>query len=232
MAKIKVRRQIEIERNVVEQSLMTAKDLFKSNRKAVLISFAGALVLVIIIIAGFVVYDNVSESNRAAFEKIMEDHKKFSEEKNSEKIMETSGRLKQFIDSTSLGFAHEMAYYSLGNILYSEKKFWESREYLLKFADRTSSEMFKVLAMLKAAYASEETGDLDEAVRLYLVLEKDYVNSIVEDQVYYNLGRIYEMKGDVINSRKYYNRLITTFPQSLLSAKAKERLFLISKSAR
>jgi TolA-binding protein len=58
-------------------------------------------------------------------------------------------------------------------------------------------------------------------------MEKEYAESALADQIQYDLGRMYQKKGDVFKSREHFNRVVFTYPQSLFARKAKERLFML-----
>ncbi len=61
-------KKIEIERNVIEQFLMDAKDLVKKNRKLVVYACAGLLILTSMIIAALVAADYVTTRDESRFE--------------------------------------------------------------------------------------------------------------------------------------------------------------------
>jgi TolA-binding protein len=60
-------------------------------------------------------------------------------------------------------------------------------------------------------------------------MEEEYPDSLVADQMYYNLARVYGKKRDFANSKKYFNKVISSYPQSVFVAKAKKSLFLLGK---
>jgi tetratricopeptide (TPR) repeat protein len=220
-------KKIEIERNVIERFLMNAKDAARKNRKLVLYSMAGVLLVLIIIITAIVVTENVNARNEQRFEKILNDFGKYAAEKNEEKINGVIAELKKFTDSTYFGVTRSMAFYLLGNIYYEKKQYREASVFLVKFADREPKTSLAPLAMLKAAVALEEAGDLKGAKQMYGRLEDKYSDSIVADQIYFNMARLYASMKDIVNSRNYYKKVISSYPDSAFSMEAKKRLFML-----
>ena len=219
--------EIEIERNAIEQFLMDSKRFARENSRKVLYSLVGLFSATVLVIAGFVYVENVTTSEKVRFDKIINAYEKSSRDGDKKKIDESVDELEKFVDSTSFGFAHEMGYYILGNVYFSEKKYKKASKYLQIFADKSSSDLFTSLALLKAAVALEESNDFDGALKLYKELEESFSESLIADQVYYNYARLYGIKKDIYNSKKYYNKVINAYPQSSFAAKARKRLFLL-----
>lgn len=220
-------KKIEIERNVIEQFLMNVKDLVRKNRKWVVIACVALLAVMAIIIAAVVAADYVTTRDELRFEKIMDNYGRYSMSGNSEKTMATIAELKKFIDSTYFGFAHTMAFYALGNLYYTQKEYLEAKKNLLRYADKEPGSSLAPLALLKAAIALEEAKDLKGALELYKRLENKYGESIIADQIFFNTARLYGKMNDVLNSRRYYNRVISSFPESAFTGQAKKRLFTL-----
>ena len=224
------RKQIEIQRNVIEKTLMLLKDLIKKNLRVFLYSLFGIILFIILLIAGTVIYQKKGSSDLVRFEKIIENYK-MTEGNNAEIrkeiLKETADEINQLIDSSYWGFVNENGYYVIGNLYYSEKMYKEAKEYSLKFVDKSPSSFFAPLALQQAGRSAEILGDFDEAFNLYKRLESDYSNSEIADHIYYDLGRIYGKRGDIFKAREYYNKLIVSYPRSMLSEKARKNLFLL-----
>lgn len=220
-------KKIEIERNVIEQFLMDLKDLVKKNRKWVVYACVGVLAVTALIIAAVVAADYVTTRDEIRFEKIMDNYGRYSMTGDGEKIKTTIADLKKFIDSTYFGFPHAMAYYTLGNLYYNQKEYLEAKKHLVRFADKEPKSSLAPLALLKAAIALEEAKDLKGALELYRLLENKYAESLIADQIFFNTARLYGKMNDVLNSRKYYSRVITAFPESAFVGQAKKRLFTL-----
>jgi len=225
MARIKVKNEIKIERNVIENFLMNLKDFVGRNRKIVLYSFF-AIVAVMVVTIGVLVYiEKASLSQQVRYEEIMDNYRKGGAQ-NSDNIDKTIASLKELADSTYFGFTSEMPCYVIGNLYFSIKKYKEAEAYLLKYEDVSSPSVFSAMALLKASMAAEERNDIDTALSISKRLEEDYSDSIIADQVLFNLGRIYGIRKDEFMSKKYYNDVISLYPRSSLAEKAKKRLLM------
>jgi tetratricopeptide (TPR) repeat protein len=220
-------RKIEIERNVIEQFLMDVKDVVKKNRKLIVYAVIGLLTVMVIIIAAVVAADIVSTRDERRFEQIMDDYARYSAAGDGEKIKTTIADLKKFIDSTYFGFAHTMASYVLGNAYFNQKEYLEAKKYLVRFADKEPGSNLAPMALMKAAIALEEANDLKSALELYRRLENKYSESIIADQIFFNTAGLYGKMKDVLNSRRYYNKVISGFPESAFVMQAKKRLFML-----
>lgn len=220
-------RKIEIERNVIEQFLMDAKDYLKDKKRLALYSLVGLAAVLVIIIAAVVAVDNVNTRNNLRFEKIMDDYAKYMEAGDSEKTKGLTGELRKFIDDTWFGFAHTMAYYALGNLYYDQKEYSEASKCLLHYADKKPKTALAPLALLKAAIALEEAKDLKGAMDIYKRLEEKYASGMIADQIFFNQARVYGKMKDIVNARASYNRVISSFPESAYAQMAKKRLFLL-----
>ncbi len=219
---------IEIHRNPVERFLMIIKNFIKSNKKLTIITLSVLAFLTGVFIAGFVYFENSENAKRNQFESLVE---KYYEAVKSGNSTSASGTINDIIDlgkSSRFGFSSKISIYAAGNFLYDEKKYKEAAELLADFADKNSKSIFASIALQKAAIAYEESGNLDAAFSMYNLLEKDYSGSIIADQFNYNFGRIYSLKGDIINAKKYFNIVISSYPQSPYAELAKKRIFMLS----
>ncbi len=220
-------KEIEIERNVIEQSLMEVKDFIQKKRALVLYSLLGFLGACVIVIAALVIVDSVNTRNDKRFERIMNDYAKYASVGDVERVKGVVKDLRGFIDSTYFGFAHTMGYYALGNMLFSQKEYREASSNLVRYADKAPKTTLAPLALLKAAIALEEANDLKGALELYKRLEDKYADSIIGDQIFFNAARVYAKNKDLVNSRNYYNKVIASYPESAFAQQAKKRLFMM-----
>ena len=235
MARIKVRREIEIERNIIERFLMGFKNTVKKYNKPIIYTLIGFFLLIAVTIFSLIYYENVSTSQQVEFEQIMEKYREYDEfdkEKDPKKLETLIVDLKKFKKNTYFGFSHKMSSYILGNIYFSQKKYKESKEMLIGFAGDAPSSVFSSISLVKAATAAEEMGDVEGALKILTGMEEEYGDSVVADQLFYNLAGIYAKKGDLFKSRQYYNKVTTSFQQSPFSQKAKKRLFLLNSEVK
>lgn len=220
-------KSIEIKRNVIEQSLMDAKELIKKNRKVAIYSLIGLSCAVVIAIAIPVVMQIVNTGNEKRFEEIVDRLAKIKGPAEQDRMNAVIADLKKFIDTTYFGFSHNAAHYVLGNIYYDRRNWAESKRYLLRFADKEKKNVLAPIALLKAALALEEANDLKGAIELYKRLEEKYADSAIADQIYYNYARACALNRDPDGSRQYYNKVISAYPESAYAQMAKKRLFLL-----
>ncbi len=219
---------IEIHRNPVERFLMIIKNFIKSNKKPAIIALSVLVFLTGLFIAGFVYFENAENAKRTQFELLVE---KYYEEVKSGNSASASGTINDIIElgkSSRFGFTSKISSYAAGNFLFEEKKYKEAAELLSGFADKNSKSIFASVALQKAAIAYEESGNLEAAFSIYSRLETDYSGSIIADQFNYNFGRVYSLKGDIANSKKYFNIVISSYPQSPYAELAKKRIFMLS----
>lgn len=222
------RREIEIQRNIIEKSLMFLKDSFRRNRRAFLYSLGGALFVILFIIVGVLFYDMKADRDLVAFERVLDEYQEIPDDAmRKERLLRTVAELDKLVASSHWGFVDEYGSYIIGNLLYTENMFQEAKKYYLQFVDESPSSFFAPLALQQAARSAEMLGNIDEAFTLYQQLESEYSDSEIADHIYYNLGRIYGKRGDLFKAREYYNKVILSFPQSLFSEKAKKNLFLL-----
>jgi len=233
MERIKLKEKIKIERTLGERFVMAFRHFLEANKQKVIYSLV-FLVLLVLIGLGVVVYvDSTNNKQLVSFENLIEDYNKIIEspekdsEDNKEKIQETVASLKQLVEESRFGFLAEMGNYILGNIFFDTKNYNEAIISLLKFSENSQSTTFVPLALQKAALAREENKDLDGALELYKKLEENYLDSIIVDQIYYNLGRIYQQKKDTKEAKKYFDKVISLHAQSPLADQAKKRIFLL-----
>jgi tetratricopeptide (TPR) repeat protein len=226
MAKIKVRKDIEIERNPVERTILNLRDFIKDNRKKTVNIFIAVGVLALAVILGLLYYSNHLDTHLVLYEKIMDNYEK-NREKDPKIVKKTLEDLQTLSGSVKFGFVDDIVNYHIGNLYYSEKNYKEAHRFLVKFAVATSSDVLASIALNKAAVALEESGDLEGALMIYKKIEDDYSDSVIADQAFYNIGRLHSIKKRKEDAVIYFNRVISLFPRSAYAEKARKRLFLI-----
>ena len=226
MAKIKVRKDIEIERNFIEKSLMIVKEIINNNRKKVLYLISAFFIFVCLSLGILWKISDSKYKQLVQFENILENYENLKVS-DPEITKKTINSLINLSNTASFGFVYEMVDYIIGNLYYKEKNYKKAIYYFNKYADKSSSTMFTAIALQKAAMAAEENNEIDKAIAIYKKLEAGYNESVVSDQVIYHLGRIFYKKKNLADSRKYFNKLISSYPNSSFAEEAKKRLFLI-----
>ncbi len=225
--RIKHTQSIDIKRNPVERILMTVKDLIAANRKKVLLGFAGLMVAAVALIVISFFVSNYSITQTEKYETVMEKYAKI-DSSDVDSLKKSADELIDLADNTAFGFASEMPYYVAGNIYFNIGKFSEAEDLLMKYVKSSSSDIFVPLAILKAAIAAEEQGQIDRALDYCKKLEKQYSDAPIQDQVLYSSGRLYSLKGDSKMAKKYYDDLIQLYPRSRMAERAKKRAFFIT----
>ena len=231
MSRIRVKKkQIEIERNIIEKFLIKIKDLIKNNRKIFLFCVLGIIAIFAIIIVGSIIYENIEGEERISYEKHIDDYNEIMQAGDTDKALGSINQFKDFIDSAQISSTRELGYYSLGNMYYTQKMYKESIEYLRKFLNEASETELTSIALLKVAVATEEMNDYNGALQIYKRLEEEYSDSVIADQIYYHIGRYYANQNDLTNAKRYFIKEISEYPKSQYAFLAKKRLFLLKIS--
>lgn len=224
------RREITIERNVIENAIMAAKDFIKHNRKLVLFALLGVLLATGLGIGGYIYYEHRAAGELAKYEEIMERYRTLSRagSENPSGTFVIIEELKSLVRASSWGFVHDTGNYMIATLYFNTRNFNEAREYYLKYAEANPRSEFAVLAIQKAAVAAEYLGNHDEALRVYQEMERKHGDTPYADQISYDLARMYQKKGDIYKAKEYYHKVLTSHPRSVFSARARHRLFLLS----
>ncbi|MCL2025356.1 MAG: tetratricopeptide repeat protein [Leptospirales bacterium] len=222
--KIKNRNTIVIARNPVERILMRLKDLIIEKRTIVKYLAIFMLIFVILGVAVFVFFDRRSHSLLVQYETIMSEYGTQNENNKIEDIIE---RLNDLRKKAMFGSVYQKATWSVGNAYFELGKFDEAANVLTQLSAKSSHELYSVLASLKAGCAAEEEENFDRALDIYKKLEEKHGSGVFADVIFYNLGRMYNLKEDFSQSKKYYNILIADYPNSVFAQGAKKRLFFI-----
>ncbi|MFW6082158.1 MAG: tetratricopeptide repeat protein [Desulfosalsimonas sp.] len=82
---------------------------------------------------------------------------------------------------------------------------------------------FRPLALNGMAHSHAAMGENQEAVSLFEKLLEDK-SPLLKDQALFNLGLLYSRAGDSEKSRKYYQQLVSDFPDSIFAEPAGDRL--------
>jgi len=239
MPEIKKKSNIEIERNPIENFLMYVKDFLKSNRKKAVYSAVFILALFLISLTVHLFLARSSEKEMVRLEIIIDDYRNSIAAENigpgysektviSETNKETIMKLNNLISETKFGFVNRMCRYWLGNILFEEKRYGEAYQAFDIFIKKSSDNVLVPIAINKAAICLEEDGQIDNAVALLNKYIGDSKNKISMDQMYYNLGRLYQLSNNQIKAREAFKHIVDEYPESVYANRSKERLFLLS----
>lgn len=227
MANKKSRQEIKIDRNPIEAFLMKVRDYIRRNKRQVYISVIVIFFAAFVTVAIFVYMETYSVKSYAKYELIIENYRQNPIDEDVKN--KTINDLKELIEDTSFGFVPKASNYILGNIYFEDKKYDDAYKHLNYYVDKTSArDALHPLALNKAGVALEELGKIEEALSYLIKHEEKNKDSIVMDQVLYNIGRLYNATGDRLRSKEYFNKLMDMYPDSSYADRAKERLFLMS----
>jgi tetratricopeptide (TPR) repeat protein len=228
MSEIKKKSNIEIERNPIERFLMYVKDFLKSRRRIVIYSTVSILVLFSLSLTVYLLLNRSSEKEMVRLEKIIDNYNKSVSESDPEANNKTITELNSLITDTKYGFVYKMCNYWLGNILFEEKRYGEAYLAFDIFIKKSSDDVFVPIAINKAAICLEEDGRIDDAITFLNEYVTNRKNKISRDQIYYNLGRLYQLTNNQIKARDSFKYVVDEYPESVYANRSKERLFLLS----
>lgn len=223
-------KDIEIKRNVIERFLMVVRDFVLKFKKEVLISLIAVVSAAALLVAGIIFYEKKTEWDLADFEQALKkynDLKIEDKEAKKKELEKTVKSLNEVIDSSYWGYINNNGYYIIAGLFASMDMNDEAKSYMLKFADKSPGSFFAPIALNRAAIICEQMEKQDEAFAIFQKLEKDYEDCIIIDEIYYNLGRIYQIKGEKVKAREYYNKIISSYPRSIFAEKARKRLLIL-----
>jgi tetratricopeptide (TPR) repeat protein len=224
------KRDIEIRRNIIEKSLMAVKEYARQNMKMVLYAAAAVAATAVLVIGAVLYYDMRETAEMVKLERILDAYRQsYSSDasKRAEMLEKTAKDLDALTSDSWWGYVRRNGNYIIGGLYYNERNYAGARKYFLIFADGNGRSFFAPLALQQAARSAEYMSDYKEALKIYTRLEKDYSESVIADQIFYDLGRVYEHEGDIFKARENLNKVITSFSRSPFAQKARERLMLL-----
>jgi tetratricopeptide (TPR) repeat protein len=224
------KRNIQIERNVIENAIMVAKDFIKKHRLKVVYALLAILLLFTALVSAYLYYEHRAKKEMVKYEEIMERYRALErkEDASPTALAMTIGEMKSLVDASKWGFVHSMGDYILGGMYFKNKNYDDARRHYVKFADANPKSDFSILAIQKAAMAMEYSGNYDDALQLYRKLEDQHGNSSYSDQIYYDCARMYQKRGNFFKAKEYFRKVITSNPRSIFSLRSRHRLFLLS----
>jgi tetratricopeptide (TPR) repeat protein len=218
------KRTISIERNAIENFLMKVKEFVRHHRAHTLVITLVVVIGTALIMSGAVYYDYRSNRELHSYESIMNDYA--AGPRDDAAFAAMISKLTVLVDSTLWGYVHAEGNYIAAGLYFEKKKFADAQKFYLKYADSSSS-VLAPLALFQAGICAEDLGKFDQAFEIYKRIEKEYKDSLFADRVLYDVGRMYQKKGDSVNAREYFNKLQTQFPGSPYNSLAKVRVFLL-----
>jgi tetratricopeptide (TPR) repeat protein len=210
--------------------LMEVRNFIKGKKKAVICSSIFLFIGIVGVVSCAVYFDYRENKDIIAYEQIIEEYiQQRKDDVQKEKALEkTAAKLIDIVDSSVWGYIHDKGYYIIAGLYYNEKQYDEAKKYYLQFAEDASS-VFAQMALSKAALCYEQQGDFNKAMEIYRQLEEEYAESPFLDQILYDLGRMYQKKGDIVKAKEYFNKVITADTGSVNARSAQKRLFVLAR---
>jgi TolA-binding protein len=218
------KRNVTIHRSTIDNLLMKGHDLMKMRKRSVIFSAVVIVMLAVLTVGGFAYYDIRSTKELEEWDKIIMTLEK--SDHGDAAIDKAIRDLTAIVDKSLWGYPHKHGNYVIAGMLFERKRFEEAQKFFLKSADGPSSD-FTPLALFQAGICAESLNRYDQALEIYKRLDKDFGGSTFKDKILYDLGRMYQKKGEIVQAREQFSQVITRFPNSILVPQAKARLFLI-----
>ena len=141
-------------------------------------------------------------------------YEKALEEEDSEKACEkVQGDFEKIVEQFSSKKGGKMAAVTFGNILYAAGRYEAAITYYRK-AEGGFSPALNSLIHSGLAYVYTARGDVEKAIR-YFGMIADAKDAISKDEALFNLGILYEKKGDLAKSREAFKNIATNFTDSI-----------------
>ncbi|QEN03209.1 tetratricopeptide repeat protein [Thiospirochaeta perfilievii] len=207
---------------------------FLSNNKKILLT---VLSVAVVLIIAFGVYSTVSQN------KINEMINSTTELDNMyDEVLNSNGDKEAFvsygnklIEEYKGTKAEVIAYSRLASYFFDEKNFEKALEYYTKAYVNFPKDMAASVYMFNAAMCNEELGNVDQAIEVLTNLVKTYKSNDLESadlspdvpEAIFNLGRLFESKGDLTKAIENYELLVAEYQSYNLSNLAKTRLLTI-----
>jgi tetratricopeptide (TPR) repeat protein len=218
------KRSITIHRNGIEKFFMAVKDYVKHHRRPALLVIAAVVVLSGLLIGGAFYYDVRSSRELLTYEDAVA---AFSSSDRGDAAFDTMMKqLVPLVESSKWGYVSRHGEYILGGLYFDQKKYADAQKHYEKYADCSKS-AFAPLALLQAGACAEESGNYDKALEIYKSFGKKFKDSGFTDRSVYDLGRMYQKKGDIAAARDQFNKIVTQYPKSPFNGPAKARLLVL-----
>ncbi len=130
-------------------------------------------------------------------------------------------------DKSNWGYVADNGYYIAGGLYFTVKDYQKALENYLKAEDKAGNDVLKMLTMQQAAVCYEWLNKNDEAFAIYQKLEKKYEKTDYLDRILYDLGRMYQVKGDKEKAKEYFSKVIKNYSASVFAKKSQERILLL-----
>lgn len=235
-----IKKAIVINRDAIENFLMSIKNAIKRNkRRSIVITIVGVLA-----IAGAAALAAYREGrithSMTEYATIMNQYEKDldSIDRTEPDIAKRDTAKQALHEKTALqleslskkffwGSVPGNAQYAAAGCYFLAGKNDESLALYRAFADGNGKSFLRPLALFQAALCLERKGDTAGALAEYLKIEKDYAKTEFNARIMYDLGRMTALNGDKVKAKNYFSKVKTQYPQSVYATFATQRLTLL-----
>lgn len=230
-------------------------EFFAKNKKNVIIGVSSVVAVFLIVIGSIMFYDYQVKQGLIKYETVFEEHEEAMgtlsddfrakesaiEDKESEEYtslqkefevkrqkisFETAKKLEELSKDLSIGYAGEFSGYVAAGMYFSMKKYDKAAELYIEYAENSSNNVYKEMALQQAGICYEWLNKNDEALKIYLELEMSD-ESLAKSRTLYDIARIYQKTNQTEKAKEYFSKVIATDSSSSYAKLSKERLMLL-----
>lgn len=190
---------------------------FIIEHKVAVSSVIGLIFAVVIIVSGVTYFSNQEENKSfALMDKALTGYEELEKKDGPEKAYEqTQDDFQKIIDQYASRGGGKAARIAFANIAYKAKKFDKSIElYQKAFQELPGSSSLKNMILSSIAYSYEEKKDYQNAEKYFNMIVTGQ-DSLLKDEAFFNLGRIYAKMENKEKSKEAYKKLIEEYPESM-----------------
>lgn len=201
------------------------------------VGFIICLIVVICLLAGYVIFASVANSNKVKGLQIIDEITyELTDKSSGLSDSEIAARLNTAFEKASAytkkgGIVGARANMLCADITYQQKKYAESADYWKAAAEKSKKSYIAPLCYFNLAACYEETGNKDDAATYYK-LAADDKNFVIRTHALFSYGRVLESKGDYANAAAAYTELNDNFSDDTWANLAKSRLIALKKDGK
>lgn len=206
---------------------------FLQKYRGVLIVGIGGVIVIVIALAVWTHVDAATKVDFAAkIEKSQSDFAAWQGEGDEAKKAELAKVLEDelvVIQKTApTGYGLLKAWFIQGNYWALQKKWTEAAQAFKTVFEKDSSHYLAPISLINAAVSLEEAGDLDGALALYALFEKNYAaDTLLAPQAFFSEGRILEAQNKGSEAVAAYKKLLEKHPDSTWTKLGRDRILLL-----
>lgn len=206
---------------------------FLQKYRGILIAGMGGIIVVVIALAVWTQVDAATKVDFAAkIEKSQTDFAAWQGEGNEAKKAELAKTLEDelaVIQKTApTGYGLLKAWFLQGNYWALQKKWTEAAQAFKTVFEKDSTSYLAPISLVNAAVSLEEAGDVEGALGLYTLFEKNYAtDALLAPQVFFTEGRILEGQNKTTEAVAAYKKLLEKHPDSTWTKLGRDRILLL-----